>query len=50
MGIFDFNYVLELIIRCIFNGQLIIIQVVFIDMGWVEELMIEDCDIFFFFV
>ncbi|XP_061163140.1 leucine-rich repeat-containing protein 4C-like [Saccostrea echinata] len=42
---FDSNYAPELIIRCTSNGQLIITQAAFADMGWVEELTIEDCDI-----
>nr|XP_011452538.2 leucine-rich repeat-containing protein 4C [Crassostrea gigas] len=44
-GTFDSNYAPELIIRCTSNGQLIITQAAFTDMGWVEELTIEDCDI-----
>lgn len=44
-GTFDSNYAPELIIRCTSNGQLIITKAAFADMGWVEELTIEDCDI-----
>ncbi|KAK3104872.1 hypothetical protein FSP39_012104 [Pinctada imbricata] len=44
-GSFDPNYSPSLHIRCVSNGQLIITQGTFADMGYVTEFKIEDCDI-----
>ena len=44
-GSFDPNYSPSLHIRCVSNGQLIITQGTFTDMGYITEFTIEDCDI-----